>query len=368
MALKVYDGFEKYNVQADMQARQGALEWSDISGGPVTFPVGRGGFGYAAAIEGNSGGYVWIGGSFSTNYSAANPAIAIQMQPVNAQYLDLMIMDYSSPAPGGSPTGSSGAAQLTFRCSMASGVILVYAGDPVAGAPLINQTPPNAFSPYIWNKFEPLVTISSSTGSYNLSINGTSVVSGTANTANTGNAWLNGVRYRLGFASLGGNAFLLDDFNLNDTTSGPGTFPLNGFIGDCATRTVFTTANASVSWTPLTSQNYIEVGETKFDRDISYNYATTVGNADTFTFGSLSTNVAAIFGVQITGAYRKQDAGAQTIKQRMVSNGTTLDGAVQQLSLDWSYLTDLYTLDPHTSASWLVAAVNALNAGYVLNS
>lgn len=369
MALKVYDGFEKYKVQADMQARQGVLEWSDISGGPVSFVTGRGGFGYAVSLPGTSGGYTWIGGSYNANFSAANTAVAAQLEPLNGQYLDIMLMDYSTPAPGGSPNGSSGAAQITFRCSIASGLIQVYRGDPVvAGATLLAQTPPNAFSPYIWNKLETLATISTS-GSFNLQVNGTSVVSASGvNTSSTGNAWYNGVRYRIGFVQESGSALLLDDFNLNDTTTGSGTYALNGFIGDCATRTLFTTANNSVSWTPLTSSNWVEVGEMQFDRDTSYNFATTVGNADTFTFGSLASTVAAVFGVQVTGAYRKQDAGSQTIKQRVISNGTTQDGSVWPLSLDWSYVTDLLVLDPHTGASWTVAAVNAIDAGYVLNS
>ena len=367
MALIVFEGFDHYRTQADMQARVGKLEWSDIANGPVEFVAGRGGYGYAAAMPGTSGGYSWIGGSFNANYATAIPAVAVQVQPVNMQFLDFMVMDYTAAAPGGSPNGSSGVAQLTFRMLPSSGTILVYAGDPVSGGTLLKSTAPNACSPYIWNKYEAKCLIDPS-GSYDFHVNGNSVVSGTAATNTSGNSWLNGLRIRSGFAQSGPYAFLMDDFNLNDTTTGGGTYPLNGFIGDCATRTEFTTANSSVQWTPLANQNWQEVGEVQFDRDTSYNYATTVGDTDLFTFGSLPTTTSVVFGVQLTGAYRKLDASAQTIVQVFSSSGTVINGSAWTMSLDWAFYTDLLVLDPHTSATWTPTAVNALLGGYKLNS
>ena len=372
MALVVFEGFDHYSTQADLQARVGALEWSDIYGGPVEFVAGRGGYGYAAAMPGTSGGYSWLGGSFNANYATAIAAIALQAQPVNLLYLDFMVMDYSSPAPNGSPAGSSGFAQLTFRTFPASGTVLVYQGDPaVTGystAP-IYSTAPNAFSPYIWNKFEAKVTIATS-GSFDFHVNGNSIASMTGVATNTsGNNWFNGLRCRAGYQGAAGSyAFYIDDFNLNDTTTGAGTYPLNNFIGDCATRTVFTTGNSSVSWTPLTGTNWQEVGETQFDRDTSYNHATTVGNTDLFTFGSLPTTTSVVFGVQLTGAYRKLDASAQTIVQVFSSGGTVVNGSAWTMSLDWAFYTDLLVLDPHTTATWTPTAVDALLGGYKLNS
>jgi hypothetical protein len=78
--------------------------------------------------------------------------------------------------------------------------------------------------------------------------------------------------------------------------------------------------------------------------------------------------VATVFGVQTTGAYRKLDASAQTIIQSIKSGATSSNGATLSLSLSYAYYTDLFVVDPNTSATWTPAAVDALIAGYKLNS
>jgi hypothetical protein len=360
MALKIFDGFDHYATQADLQARVGGLQWSDVTPGTVTFVTGRGGYGYAIALQASVSGGSQMGGSLNANYASGFLGIALQIQPVALAYVDFQVMDYVG-----------GAAQLTFRCNVDSGTIVAYRGDPISGGTVLATSPPNAFSPYVWAKYEASAVISSS-GSFDFHIQGNSIFGGISgvNTQNTSNSFFNGLRVRTSGigAGLVANAVYIDDFNFNDSTTGPGTYPLNGFIGDCATRTLFTAANSSVQWTTLANTNHVEVGEYQFDRDTSYNYATTVGDTDLFTFGSLPTTTSAVFGVQLTGGYRKQDASAQTIVNVFSSSGTVLNGNAWALSLDWAFYTDLSVLDPHTSATWTPAAVNALIGGYKLNS
>jgi hypothetical protein len=123
-----------------------------------------------------------------------------------------------------------------------------------------------------------------------------------------------------------------------------------------------------VQWTPLAETNWQEVGETQFDGDTSYNYATTVGNTDLFTFGSLPTTVSVVYGVFVTGGYRKLDAGPETIVQKLVSSGSTASGSTMAMSLSYAFWTDLFVTDPHTGATWTPTSVNDIIAGYSLAS
>jgi len=361
VAIIVFDGFEKYAALADMQSRRKALSWSDYlngDGGELTFVTGFGGFGFAAAFTSGVSG-TQIGASINVNFSAVNYGVQMLItDPSNGSgYFDFCAMDYTT-----------GAAQMTFRLLVASGTILVYLGD--ANTPEntpIAATPPNAASPFMPLKYELLINIGSS-GSYNFSVNGTSVISATSvNTQSTANAWTNGLRMRAGvLLGTGGPSFVIDNFCCNDTTSGPGTFPFNSFAGDVAVRTLRTTGNASVAWTPLANTNWQEVNALQFDGDSAYNFTNTNNATDLFTFGSLPSDVSTVFAVQITGAYRKLDSGAQRVQQSLVSSGTTATLSSQDLALSYGYYTDLQVLDPNTAATWTPAAVNAVTGGPTL--
>ena len=359
MALKVWDGFDHYASQVDLQSRVGVLQWGDISANSVTFVTGRGGYGFCAYIQPAEGGSIF-GGSFNHNYASGVVGQALDVTPISGNaYLDFMLMDYVAGAP-----------QITLRVFLVSGTVIAYLGDPNIGTPsVITSSPPNACNPYVWQRYE-LKGVISTVGSFDFHVNGSSVLSASGvTTQSTDNAWFNGSRLRAGFVGgLGGPDIYVDDYTFNDLTTGPGTYPCNNFLGDVAVRTLKTTANSSVQWTPLANQNWQEVGETQFDGDASYNYATTVGNADLFTFASLPTTTSVVFGVQVTGAYRKLDASAQTIKQNIKSGTTESSGATLSLSLNYCYYTDPFVLDPNTSATWAPTAVNAALGGYTLNS
>jgi hypothetical protein len=359
MALIVWDGFDQYAALADLQSRVGKLAWNDINAS-ITFQAGRGDYGQCVNVSSGNGGFTF-GGSFGANFNAAIPAIAMLVEPQSGDFVDFKVMDYTTSAP-----------QITFRILLASGTVVVFIGDSTPNGTTPTQiaaSPPNACNPYVWQKYEIKVAIGAP-GSFDFHVNGSSVISsGSTNTQATANAWFNGLRITgANLFGVGGPQVSFDDFNLNDLTTGPGSFPCNTFIGDCATRTLRTAANSAVQWTPIAGTNWGEVNEVQFDGDATYNYATTIGDADLLSFGSLPTTVAAVFGVQVTGAYRKLDASAQTILQGIKSSGATASGAATPMSLNYTYVTDLFVLDPNTSATWTPTAVNALLGGYTLNS
>jgi len=371
MALLAFDGFDHYATTVDLQSRVGALQWSDLTiirPGYVTFTTGAAGYGQAINLY--VGGGPGLGGTVNQLLASAYFGSRILISNVSLTHVDLQVMDYVQDL-----------AQLTVRLYPRSGIVSVYSGDPDTTFPspaLLAMSTPNAFSPHIWNSVEVYASIGSG-GAFDVHIQGSSVVSATGvlvqyptppPDGKSIRGDLSGFRYRLGSdaSTQNGVALSIDDFYVCDSTTGPGTYPCNSFLGDVAVQTLTPTANVSVQWTPLAGTNYTEVGTAQFEGDLSYNSAGVVGAADVFTLAPLPTSTLAVFGVQLTGAYRKLNASAQTIVQTVTSGGTAQASAPLTMSLAYAYYSTMLPLDPHTSASWTPAAVNLMHAGYTLHS
>lgn len=160
-----------------------------------------------------------------------------------------------------------------------------------------------------------------------------------------------------GIHQPGGNA----DTWYQTSTAYSGTMPAN-MTGSIFTT--FTAGDAAVHGTS-TITNAGNVSEVQMDSDTSYNFANTVTFEDLLNFQALPSEITLILAVQLTGAYRKDDAGTRAVKQALKSNLTEVYGSDHYLSSGtYLYFTDLFVLDPDTSTNWLPTAVNAAAAGY----
>jgi hypothetical protein len=162
----------------------------------------------------------------------------------------------------------------------------------------------------------------------------------------------------------GGGGALIDDFRYNDTTTGPGTYPCNAWMGDLRVATLFAISNNAVTWTPLAGANWQEISETAFDGDTTYNSTATNGNEDLFNFGTLQSVINEIVAVQLVGGYREADAGGHTITQQLKVGGTDNAGATIGLTTGYQFFADLFPVNPTTGASWSLSDVNGMEAGY----
>ncbi len=365
MAVLVFDGFDRYAAPQDLQSRVGALQWNDLQGTTVSFEPGRGGFGQCITAETNGG---TLGCSFGSNLQGGTFGLALRvLPPTTVAYIDVQAQDYNGLV-----------SQVTVRLMLNSGTVYVYSGDPASPpATLLAISPPNAFNPYNWNYIEISTALTTTSVQVEVHVNGATVIPQTTSTTSQyvpppppalQFPIFNGIRVRPATEEtfVSSITYQADDLYIADRTTGPGTYACNGFLGDVAVRTLRTTGNSSVQWTPLNGTNWGEVNEEAFDGDVSYNFATAVGAQDLFTFQSLPTTTATVFGVQVTGAYRKLDASEQTISQDIVSGGTAASAPIAALGLSYAYYTSLFTLDPHTNATWTPAAVDSLIAGYTL--
>ena len=163
-------------------------------------------------------------------------------------------------------------------------------------------------------------------------------------------------------ADSGGSAtghFQFSDLYLSSTAAS---------LGDCRVQVQSPASNSSVTWTPLTGTNWSEVNELPVDGDTSYVSTSTAGNQDLYTVTALGTTPSSVKAVQIRTCMRKSDASAHTAASAISSSGTVSVGATQSLGASYSYGTDIYLTDPHTSAAWTGAALNALLIGQKLIS
>jgi hypothetical protein len=113
-----------------------------------------------------------------------------------------------------------------------------------------------------------------------------------------------------------------------------------------------------------TITNLGAVQETYPDGDTTYNESNVATDVDLFTTDGTIAGSAIIYGVQVSGVYKKDDAGTRTVCNVLKSSATQSDGATNSLTASYKTYNDVYAVDPNTSASWTVANCNSAKIGY----
>jgi hypothetical protein len=363
MALKIWDGFDHYSATADFLARSGFLQYAmpGVEQPTLTFVAGR------------------VGGSAVQVY---NPSLFLNSQ-LSAVWGDRNVEAFYGFAlfiSGGSVNLPSSffhrlqdtvaaAPQLTIKFDGLNHAVQIWRGD--YGGTSLFLSANNVWTSDVWNFVEVHAKIDGSAGELEVLINGVSVASVSGvNTQATANAWFDASDFIAHGASdvSGTGTIWLDDLYYCDTTTGPGTFPANTYLGDSRTVTLFANGEGTVQWTPLAGTNWSQIAETAMDSDASYNYAAAATDEDQIGFQALSASIPVIFGIELTIAVRKDDAGARVLKTGVKSGSTVSYGSNHSLSSGYAYFTDTWILDPATSANWTISGVNAVLGLYNLVS
>lgn len=118
--------------------------------------------------------------------------------------------------------------------------------------------------------------------------------------------------------------------------------------------------------TPTTgTDHFAMVHEAHIDYDTSVlTLANTAGQKEVFGFGAMSSTPNNIWGVRVINVVKKSD-GSPCNGAAYVNSATTI-GVGQTVPVLTSYFNvdNIYELDPHTSAPWTSAAINAAKAGF----
>jgi len=370
VALKVFDGLDHYsNPNTDLLTRSaGFLQWNVPSASALSaFVTGTDNVGTVLQFAGAN---LFPG--------SVRPLRAVWADRNAEMYVGVRI---KLPSASGSPNGIAsgfwftfvdtvaGAAQVTLNFDYTNYAIRCYRGDysgTSLGISANNAWPADAF---VFVEFH--IKIHASAGIVNVRVNGNDVLNLTGqNTKNTANAWADATDFALQTSVLNGTSYAwMRDVYYCDTATDSGSLPNNTFLGDVGTRTLFATGDSSVAWTPNSGvNNYSRVNEHAMDSDTSYNSSANPGDEDQLNFGPITNTVPLIYGLQVTIAARKDDVGSRVIKTGLKSGGTTSYGANHSVPSSYVYFTDLWVLDPNTSANWTRAAVNALAGIYNLVS
>jgi hypothetical protein len=355
MAILQWDGFDHYKQQSDLLARSAFIQYQMWSGSS-SFVTGRNGFGKALSLTVNDNG---SNAAFQVSFGqrVASAFVGFATQGVTNQGLVLEFFD-----------SIAGQCQCSVYFNPMNYAIQFYRGNLVGsgvGSTFLGASPNNVWQESTWNYFEIWPKVDNTTGSLDCYVNNKHVcsISG-VDSQYSANAWWDVMQISGNGAS---KTIVIDDFYYGDTTTGPGIAPATTPIGDCKVATLFPVGNAAVAWTPLAGTNWQEVSEVQMDSDTSYNYSTTPTQEDILNFGTLPAGVATVYGVQVTGAYRKDDAAVRTIKQLVKSGATTTYGANNNIpDVTYAYFVDLFILNPTTGVNWTVIGVNGMSAGYNL--
>jgi hypothetical protein len=361
VALKVGEGYDHYNAQPDFLTRSGFLQWQFPNSAPLQA------FSFVTGLAAIGKALYW---GVSHNIGAPDQTVSAVWADRNQEaFIGFRVnLPFGSSLTVGFVDTIGGATQCSVFFNSANYAVYAYRGD--TSGTLLGVSPNNAWTGATNQFFEFRVKVANSGGVLEVRKGNVVIltVSG-VDTQQTANAWHDRMDLGLPGALFSNVYATIDDLYYCDTTSDPGATPNNTYLGDVGTRTLFTTGDGTVQWTPNSgANNYSRVAETAMDSDTSYNATATPGNEDRLSHQPIVNVIALIYGVQVTIAARKDDVGPRVLKTGLKSGATTSYGANHSLPDSYAYFTDMWILDPNTSANWTRTAVNNVQSIYNLVS
>lgn len=203
------------------------------------------------------------------------------------------------------------------------------------------------------------------TGSYELRVNGATILSGTSVITASGTAAANQVSLH-NYAGGFNHQANYDDFYLCDNSGTDN----NDFLGDCRSCAQLPAAAGTYSqFTPnAAGANYTKVNETAADDDTTYVADATVGDKDTYPVADLPVSTGSIFGVTTIIRAKKDDAGFRKVAP-YVLQGTPAQGTSVAIADDYQNFRQVYERNPVTTNPWTVADINTnAELGFVVSA
>lgn len=116
--------------------------------------------------------------------------------------------------------------------------------------------------------------------------------------------------------------------------------------------------------------NWESVANNPAPGDIGSISASTVSDEDLYGFPSLAAGITSVYTVAVKGNIKKSDTGSRTISLRVNSSATDSGGTLtgQAPATTYGWMTSLFDVDPHTSTTWGISAVNAATSGIKIDS
>lgn len=225
-----------------------------------------------------------------------------------------------------------------------------------AGTTLLGSSSAGLVVSDTWGHIEIVATIADSGGTYEVFYNGTSVISGTGDTRNAANAYINRIRIACPDGTGSAGISHHDDFFVHNAATQIGVRRIGVIYPSADTADKDFTASAG-------SDNYAMLDELTVDGDTTYVQGTTVGDLDLYDMSALPVTPTSITAVRLVAYAKKTDVATRTLNLVAKSGVTQDDGTAVALSTSYQQHGRILNLDPDTAAAWTPAGVNALQAG-----
>lgn len=247
---------------------------------------------------------------------------------------------------------------------MAGGALALYRGSRTGTQIAVSSTASLTAGAY--RHIEVGIVMNGSTGSVEVRVDGVTVADLTQasphDTTTTANNYATGIRF-------GEGGSVTSTLSIDDLTVCNGSGLLcNDFLGDVKAQIKLPNgAGTYQQFTPSTGSDHDALVDEVPQDSTDYNFSSTLGHKETYTLSALS-GLVGIVAVQLNNYVHKSDAGL-AIAQNLIKSGTTeLNGPDFAASTSSFYSTTAYETDPDTSAAWVQAGVDALEAGVENNT
>lgn len=219
----------------------------------------------------------------------------------------------------------------------------------------------------LWYYLEYKVTFHNSTGIAVLKLDGNTELNLTGqDTQMSANAYANQIQLGRHDGGFTDSAQFADFVCLDTTNSGISGAPNNDFLGDIRVEAIYPNGNGNssqfVGSDGNSTDNYLLVDENPENGDTDYVESNTVGNKDTYNYGSVTPTNGLVFGIQVNSYSRKTDAGTRKFKHVVRSATVEQDGPEHTLLTSYRYFSDIREGDP-SGNQWTITNVNAMEVG-----
>lgn len=139
---------------------------------------------------------------------------------------------------------------------------------------------------------------------------------------------------------------------------------MNGYIGPARIEVVRPNgAGTNTGFTPSAGSNYQCVDEATSNIDTDYVEHAIAATKDTYNYESLASSPSTILAVNLKGHVKNVDVGSASMRQLCLSGGATANGSDVALTLAYKRYSEVFYVDPNTSAAWTFGGVNAAEFG-----
>lgn len=242
---------------------------------------------------------------------------------------------------------------------LSAGIAIIQVGDELRidrGPTELGTTVDLNLAQDTWYYLE-LKVVVGITGSFELRIDGTTVLSdsGVDTRPTASVTYLNS--FRLG--NTVSPEVRYDDLYFCD---GIGSVN-NDFLGKSKVVAVFPDGDGNYSqFTPLSGDNYTNIGEEEVDNDTTYIESSTVGHKDSYTYEDINDPaIMDVYGIQVNTTCRKTGASDLDIKTLIRTNSTDYTDSSQPIVSSGYQFADsssVFELNPDTSAFWLPSEID----------